>query len=145
MAKEDPCSQSQIIGTLLIVVVVAFLSLVVYWFFCRESRFVFQWSGLKRVEAISGQPWESSPKSCIVLIGTDKSELQTIISQLSASADPHNKVSSEYGNLREHAKSFASMVASDDRFKVLIFFLLQLVSLETAYVPYSLTCSSCYA
>lgn len=91
-------------------------------FFCRESRFVFQWSGLKRVEAISGQPWESSPKSCIVLIGTDKSELQTIISQLSASANPHNVVSLEYGNLREHAKSFASMVARDDRFKVLIFF-----------------------
>ncbi|URE43800.1 CobW/HypB/UreG, nucleotide-binding domain [Musa troglodytarum] len=83
----------------------------------RESRFVFQWSGLKRVEAISGQPWESSPKSCIVLIGTDKSELQTIISQLSASANPHNEVSSEYGNLREHAKRLASMVASDDRFK----------------------------
>ncbi|CAL9118495.1 unnamed protein product [Musa acuminata var. zebrina] len=83
----------------------------------RESRFVFQWSGLKRVEAISGQPWESSPKSCIVLIGTDKSELQTIISQLSASANPHNEVSSEYGNLKEHAKSFALMVANDDRFK----------------------------
>ncbi|WOL06974.1 hypothetical protein Cni_G15709 [Canna indica] len=83
----------------------------------RESRFVLQWSGLKRVEAISGHPWESSPKSCVVLIGTDNSELQAIILQLSASADYPLEVSSEPGNLREHARCFAGMVSGDGRFK----------------------------
>lgn len=84
----------------------------------RENRFVFQWSGLKRVEAVSGQPWESSPKSRVVLIGTDNSELQSIVLQLSASANCQRGVSSEPGTVREHSRSFSMMVASDSRFKV---------------------------
>ncbi|XP_074591975.1 uncharacterized protein LOC141847789 isoform X2 [Curcuma longa] len=83
----------------------------------RENRFVFQWSGLKRVEAVSGQPWESSPKSRVVLIGTDNSELQSIVLQLSASANCQRGVPSEPGTVREHARTFSMMVASDSRFK----------------------------
>ncbi|KAG6497998.1 COBW domain-containing protein C15D4.05-like [Zingiber officinale] len=83
----------------------------------RENRFVFQWSGLKRVEAVSGQPWESSPKSRVVLIGTDNSELQSIVLQLSASANYQRVVPLEPGTVGEHARSFSMMVASDSRFK----------------------------
>lgn len=82
----------------------------------RESRFVFQWSGVKRVEAVSGGPWESPPKSCLVLIGTDKSELESIHLQLSRSADPSKEVASSVGST-ECTKDFCMKVAVDGRFK----------------------------
>lgn len=83
----------------------------------RERRFVFQWSGVKRVECMSGQHWESAPKTCLVFIGVDKFELESIISQLSGSADPHTKISSESAICKEFARTFAVKVATDGRFK----------------------------
>lgn len=85
----------------------------------RESRFVFQWSGVKRVEAVGGRPWESAPKSCLVFIGTDKSELEAIMVQLSESVDPHVNISPNA--CKEHARSFSAKMAADGRFKVLQF------------------------
>ncbi|XP_077250980.1 uncharacterized protein LOC143890258 [Tasmannia lanceolata] len=83
----------------------------------RENRFVFQWSGVKRVEAVSGGPWESQPKSCIVFIGTDRSELEAINEQLSNSADPQTHRASYIEGSKETAKSFSMIVAQDGRFK----------------------------
>ncbi|XP_008784425.2 uncharacterized protein LOC103703366 [Phoenix dactylifera] len=83
----------------------------------RESRFAFQWSGVKRVECMRGQPWESAPKTCLVFIGIHKFELESIILQLSESADPQTKVSSESGICKEFARTFAQKVATDGRFK----------------------------
>lgn len=83
----------------------------------RESRFVFQWSGVKRVEAISGDPWQSAPKSRIVFIGTDKSELEAIIKQLSESVGRNMNISTANNICKEHARSFSMMVARDGRFK----------------------------
>ncbi|XP_058101121.1 uncharacterized protein LOC131245583 [Magnolia sinica] len=83
----------------------------------RESRFVFQWSGVKRVEAVSGGPWESPPKTCLVLIGTDRSELEALYGQLSKSADPQKEIASYIGRSKESAKSLALKIAKDGRFK----------------------------
>ncbi|XP_020270804.1 uncharacterized protein LOC109845989 [Asparagus officinalis] len=83
----------------------------------RESRFIFQWSGVKRVEAISGRPWESAPKTCLVFIGTDKPELEAIIVQLCEPVDPPMSISSDNNILKEHARSFSMKVAADGRFK----------------------------
>lgn len=82
----------------------------------RDSRFVFQWSGVKRVEAVGGGPWESAPKSCLVLIGTDKSELESIHLQLSKLAEPHKEIASCIGS-KESAQNFSMKVAADGRFK----------------------------
>lgn len=83
----------------------------------RECRFVLQWSGVKRVEAVGGRPWESAPRSCLVFIGIDKSELEAIIMQLSRSADSHVKVPSDAGTSKIFARMFATKVATDGRFK----------------------------
>lgn len=83
----------------------------------RENRFIFQWSGVKRVEAISGRPWESAPKSCLVFIGTDKSELEAIMVQLSEPVDTHVNISPNSSACKEHARSFSAKVAADGRFK----------------------------
>lgn len=88
-----------------------------YFPFCRESRFVFQWSGVKRVEAVSGGPWENAPKSCLVFIGTDKSELESIHVQLSKLAEPHKEIASCIGS-EGHARNLSMKVAADGRFKV---------------------------
>lgn len=83
----------------------------------RGSRFIFEWSGLKRVEAISGRPWESAPKSCLVFIGIDKSELEAITVQLSRSVEPHVNISPDTSICKEYAVSFSEKVAADGRFK----------------------------
>ncbi|KAL5997513.1 hypothetical protein ACLOJK_008443 [Asimina triloba] len=80
-----------------------------------KSRFVFQWSGVKRVEAISGGPWESAPKSCIVLIGTDESELEAVIGLLSKSVDPQEMPS--YTGASKELKDFCLRLGLDGRFK----------------------------
>ncbi|XP_068669095.1 uncharacterized protein [Aristolochia californica] len=83
----------------------------------RESRFVFQWSGVKRVEAICGELWENAPKSCLVLIGTDKSELENIVMQLSQSTISKIRIASYIAGSREFATSFSARVHLDGRFK----------------------------
>lgn len=80
---------------------------------------------------MSGQPWESAPKTCLVFIGVHKSELESIILQLSESADPHTKVSSESGICKELARTFALKVATDGRFKVRLF----ICAIEMAFFP----------
>ncbi|KAG9447981.1 hypothetical protein H6P81_014109 [Aristolochia fimbriata] len=87
----------------------------------RESRFVFQWSGIKRVEAICGGMWENAPKSCLVLIGTDKSELENIVMQLSQSTISKVRTISCIPGSRESAKSFCARVLLDGRFKEPVF------------------------
>ncbi|KAK8916719.1 hypothetical protein KSP39_PZI022983 [Platanthera zijinensis] len=83
----------------------------------RENRFVFQWSGLKRVEAICGRPWEGAPKSCLVFIGHDKSELDNVISQISQIVCPLRKSSIDNRIGIEYARSFGKKVVTDGRFK----------------------------
>ncbi|KAG0486553.1 hypothetical protein HPP92_008648, partial [Vanilla planifolia] len=83
----------------------------------RESQFVFQWSGLKRVEAVSGRPWDGARKSCLVLIGIDKSKLDDIIAQMLQSIDFVRRSPIENLLYKEYARTFCNKVTSDGRFK----------------------------
>lgn len=83
----------------------------------RENRFVFQWSGLKRVEAVSGRTWDGAPSSCLVFIGHDKSELDGIISQISQIVCPLHKSSIDNRIGNDCARSFSKKVVADGRFK----------------------------
>ncbi|XP_039143663.1 P-loop guanosine triphosphatase YjiA-like [Dioscorea cayenensis subsp. rotundata] len=82
----------------------------------RGTRFVFQWSGVKRIEAVSGQPWDTVPKSCLVLIGIDSSELEDIFVCLSRSTDPP-KIFLDGGLAKEYARQFFQLISKDGRFK----------------------------
>lgn len=89
-----------------------------YCFLLRKSRFVFQWSGQKRVEAVSGRPWDGAPKSCLVFIGYDKSELDDLIAQILQIECPIPKSSTENYISKQYARCFSKKVAADGRFKV---------------------------
>lgn len=75
------------------------------------------------MEAISGRPWESARKSCLVFIGTDKSELEAIVAQLSESVDHQMDILSNNSICKEHAKIFSMKIAADGRFKVIGLFM----------------------
>ncbi|XP_028555134.1 uncharacterized protein LOC110093639 isoform X2 [Dendrobium catenatum] len=83
----------------------------------RKSRFVFQWSGLKKVEAISARPWDGAPKSCLVFIGHDKSALDDLIAKILQIAGTIPKLSTNNHISQEYARSFSMKVAADGRFK----------------------------
>ncbi|KAJ0962637.1 hypothetical protein J5N97_027759 [Dioscorea zingiberensis] len=83
----------------------------------RGTRFVFQWSWAKRVEAISGKPWDNVPKSCLVLIGIDKPELEDILLCLSRSTNHPPIISSDGGLAKEYARQFIKLISADGRFK----------------------------
>lgn len=90
---------------------------ILYFLEDRKSRFVFQWSGLKRVEAVSGQPWDGAPKSCLVFIGYDKSGLDDLIAQILQIECPTPNSSTENYISKENARRFSKKVAADGRFK----------------------------
>lgn len=57
-----------------------------------------------------------------MFIGTDKSELEAIIVQLSEPVDPHMNISSNSSICEVYARRFSMKVAADGRFKVLEFY-----------------------
>lgn len=85
----------------------------------RERRYIFQWSGVKRVEAISSGQWEAEPKSCLVMIGVDKSELDAILETLAKSVDPPKDVSMNM-SCEEYVEILATKISADGRFKVFL-------------------------
>ncbi|KAL4191754.1 hypothetical protein AMTRI_Chr07g82200 [Amborella trichopoda] len=86
----------------------------------RRNRYVFHWSGIKRVESVCSGPWESPPKCCLVLIGTDRVELEAIYSQLLKTSDSgKDKSAPNEDSALEHAERFCKKVEMDGRFKVL--------------------------
>ncbi|CAA6673139.1 unnamed protein product [Spirodela intermedia] len=82
----------------------------------RERQYIFQWSGVKRVEAISSGHWESAPKSRLVMIGVDKSELDAILETLAKSPDPPKHMSMNI-SCEEFVETLATKLSADRRFK----------------------------
>lgn len=57
------------------------------------------------------------PKSCLVLIGIDSSELEDIFLCLSRLTDPP-KIFLDGGLAKEYARQFFQLISKDGRFKV---------------------------
>ncbi|XP_078428472.1 uncharacterized protein LOC144700802 isoform X2 [Wolffia australiana] len=82
----------------------------------RDRRYIFQWSGVKRVEAVSSGRWEVAPGSRLVMIGVDQSELVAILEMLQTLPDHPKSIPFEI-SCKRYSEILASRISNDGRFK----------------------------
>lgn len=76
----------------------------------RRKRFVFHFSGARRVEAIESEPWEGPPGSTVVLIGTSRPELLSLRDELNGLA-----LAPADDGAAAAAQAFAALLAAEER------------------------------
>ena len=81
----------------------------------RRKRFVFHFSGARRVEVVEHEPWEGSPQSTLVLIGTSSAELAALRDELDGllTQAPENLSDSAAA-----ASACAALLAAEERVAV---------------------------
>lgn len=77
----------------------------------RRKRFVFHFSGARRVEVAENEPWLGPPESTVVLIGTSRAELASLRDELDGLA----QVSEAAGSPAAAASALAALLAAESR------------------------------
>ena len=80
----------------------------------RRKRFVFHFSGARRVEVIEREAWEGPPESTVVLIGTNRAELLSLRDQLDGFVQPSEGDTAQ-GCAVDAANAFAALLAAEGR------------------------------